>query len=262
MKSLNPSLNAVLNLIGLVLVLSVNALANILPINGYNTGQVSGFYPNSFVPAGFTFGIWGLIYFLLIGFVVCSLFRGFGKFNEAAGKSIDTISPYFQLTCVLNAGWIVVWHYLLLGTSLVVMIAFLVLLINLSIRLHPLKKQMNGFYRFWIHHPFLVYLSWIAVATIANATALFVGIGWQGAPLSAPLWSAVLIGVAIVLGLYMVVKQQEPAYGFVLAWALFGIYSNQSAASKLVGISSAVGVSLILASTFTFLLRKRSASMN
>ena len=43
-------------------VVTVNALANILPINGYNTGQISAFYPNYFVPAGFTFSIWGLIY--------------------------------------------------------------------------------------------------------------------------------------------------------------------------------------------------------
>ena len=68
MKIQNPALNAVFNVLGLILVLAVNALANILPINGYTTGQVSGFYPNYFVPAGFTFGIWGLIYFLLIGF--------------------------------------------------------------------------------------------------------------------------------------------------------------------------------------------------
>lgn len=257
MKIQNPALNAVFNVLGLILVLAVNALANILPINGYNTGQVSGFYPNYFVPAGFTFGIWGLIYFLLIGFVICSLFRGFGKFDGPSAKAIDAISPYFQLSCLLNAGWIVVWHYLMLGTSLVVMIAFLVLLVKLSIRLHPLKKEMKGFYRFWIHHPFLVYLGWIAVATIANTTALFVGIGWQGEPFTGPLWSTILIAIAIVLGVFMVVKRQEPAYGFVLAWALFGIYSGQSAASKLVGISAAIGVSLILASTFTMLLRKR-----
>ena len=35
-------------------VIAVNALANILPINGYNTGQISAFYPNTFVPAGFS----------------------------------------------------------------------------------------------------------------------------------------------------------------------------------------------------------------
>ncbi|MDD3853020.1 MAG: tryptophan-rich sensory protein, partial [Syntrophomonadaceae bacterium] len=42
----------------------VNALANILPINGVNTGQVSDSYPNLFAPTALTFAIWGLIYLL------------------------------------------------------------------------------------------------------------------------------------------------------------------------------------------------------
>jgi len=88
--------DAFLNLIGLVMVLTVNALANILPINGYNTGQVSGFYPNYFVPAGFTFAIWGIIYLLLIGFVFCSFFSAFGRFDEAGKKAIDSLSPFFS----------------------------------------------------------------------------------------------------------------------------------------------------------------------
>jgi len=59
-----------LNWIFFVSVILVNALANILPINGYNTGQVSGFYPNYFVPAGFTFSIWGIIYLLLFTYTI------------------------------------------------------------------------------------------------------------------------------------------------------------------------------------------------
>jgi len=51
-------------------VIAVNALANILPINGYNTGQISAFYPNAFVPAGFTFSIWGVIYLLLLSYTI------------------------------------------------------------------------------------------------------------------------------------------------------------------------------------------------
>ena len=45
---MKPIYAGILNLLGFVLVIAVNALANILPINGYNTGQVSAFYPNYF----------------------------------------------------------------------------------------------------------------------------------------------------------------------------------------------------------------------
>ena len=58
-------------------VIAVNALANILPINGYNTGQISAFYPNAFVPAGFTFSIWGVIYLLLLSYTIGFTFYSF-----------------------------------------------------------------------------------------------------------------------------------------------------------------------------------------
>ncbi|MEN9744766.1 MAG: hypothetical protein RL640_604, partial [Bacteroidota bacterium] len=41
---MNLKINAFLNFLGLIIVIAVNALANILPINGLNTGQISGFY--------------------------------------------------------------------------------------------------------------------------------------------------------------------------------------------------------------------------
>ena len=58
------------NLIFLLLTIFVNFLANYLPINGLNSGEVSDFYQNPFTPAGFTFSIWGLIYTLLIIFII------------------------------------------------------------------------------------------------------------------------------------------------------------------------------------------------
>ena len=43
----------------------VNFMANALPINGLNTGEVSDSFPNLFAPAGITFAIWAVIYLLL-----------------------------------------------------------------------------------------------------------------------------------------------------------------------------------------------------
>ena len=41
-----------------IVMIAVNALANILPFNHLTTGQVSDAYPNLFAPAPLTFGIW------------------------------------------------------------------------------------------------------------------------------------------------------------------------------------------------------------
>ncbi len=258
---MGSKLNALLNVAGLSLVLAVNALANILPINGYNTGQISALYPNYFVPAGFTFSIWGVIYLLLIGFVFCSLFAAFGKFNDAAKACIEKAGPYFLITCVLNAGWILAWHYLYLGISLAIMIAFLVTLLLLYIAIKPMKNQVPLFYRLWTYHAFVVYLAWICVATIANVTALLVGFGWQGEPLSPQIWSMIMILVALVLGVFMVGKQKQPAFGFVLAWAFWGIYSAQSPESRMIGFTAGPSLSFIFSLTVTILIKSKTKSL-
>ena len=239
--------NAFLNLIGLTLVITINALANILPINGLNTGQISGFYPNYFVPAGFTFGIWGVIYVLLFGFVITSFVIAFGKSDEISFKTLQKISFPFQITCLLNAGWILAWHYLQLGFSLVIMIALLVFLAKIFLSVTSQPQPSAKSIAFWLHQPFFVYLGWISVATIANFTALFVGIGWQGGLMSPVLWSIMMICIAFLLGCFFIIRYKTYAYAFVLAWAFFGIYSKQIIDSKLVGYTALFASSAILA---------------
>jgi hypothetical protein len=252
---INKKVTPFLNLLLFAGVVTVNALANILPINGYNTGQVSAFYPNFFVPAGFTFSIWGVIYLILTGFVVISFFAGFGKFDQAAGKAVQQASPWFWLTCVINASWVLVWHHLYLATSWLLMLAFLLVLIRLFLLLKPLKSEIPVFHRIWVYHAFVVYLAWISVATIANTTALLVGWGWQGGFLQPQVWSVIMISIAILLGVVMVGKRKEPAYGFVLSWAFYGIYAAQASQSRAVGITAAIGVCILLALTITILIR-------
>ena len=51
-----------MNLASVLATITVNALANIVPFNGQNTGQVSDRFQVYFVPAGYVFAIWGIIY--------------------------------------------------------------------------------------------------------------------------------------------------------------------------------------------------------
>ena len=90
------------NLIGFLLVLLLNTLANALPLNGYNTGELSDRYPNFFVPAGFTFSIWGIIYLLLIVFIVYQL-RSWWKKQDVDMSFVQTIGPWFFISCLANA---------------------------------------------------------------------------------------------------------------------------------------------------------------
>ena len=57
---------SLLVLVSVIATLVINALANILPLNGLETGQISDQFQVFFVPAGYVFSIWGLIYLGLI----------------------------------------------------------------------------------------------------------------------------------------------------------------------------------------------------
>lgn len=220
----------IINWILLAAVLTVNALANILPINGMNTGEISGMYPNYFVPAGFTFGIWSIIYLLLLSYNIAYSYYRYrpGKFPEI-NHYLETINPLFWLTCLWNAGWILAWHYLAIILSVLIMLAFLVTLITLFHKAVPLAKGFATGTTLCLFTPFVVYFSWICVATLANITALLVSLEWTGGGLNGVYWSALLIIIAILLGLYITVRYRVPAYGAVIVWALWGIRAAQGA---------------------------------
>jgi hypothetical protein len=205
------------NIVALAAVLTVNALANILPINGMNTGQISNLYPSLFTPAGFTFSIWSIIYLLLIAFAV-------GQFVIKDKPYFKELSLWFLLSCLANASWILVWHYLFTAASVVFMLILLYSLTRIFLLL-----QSNEFTKTeWvvIKLPFLFYLSWICVATIANISTLLISLNWHGGFLSEEAWTVAMIVVATLLGLFIAFTFKEPAFLLVLMWAFFGIYSR------------------------------------
>jgi len=254
----HPRLLAILNLLGWALVVAANTLANTLPINGYNTGQISAFYPNLFVPAGFTFGIWTIIYLLMTGFAITS-FRGLWHGGqEAAGRLSMAISPLFLLTCLLNAGWIIAWHYLQTGLSVVIMLAFLATLLRIYLALQPQQAGLKHDQRIFLYQFFVVYLGWISVATIANLTAWLVSLSWDGFGITPAYYSIVLIIVATTLGGYFTLGRKDPAYGLVIAWALFGIQASQGNGHPSIWWTAKTGYILLAALAGYSLLQKPS----
>lgn len=232
--------------------IAVNALANILPINGYNTGQISAFYPNKFVPAGFTFSIWGIIYMLLLAYnITITIFLTRSNLtSHPAQEYIQRVNRFYWWTCACNILWILCWHYLQVELSLLVMFQLLIILIRLfisgrkGIRMFPLWLQTL------LIAPFTVYLGWISVATIANITAYLVKINWKGGPLEPEIWSAVMITIAIVLSLFMLLRFRIAGFPLTIAWALWGIRAGQGAESELLWRISSAGVICLLVVVF------------
>jgi hypothetical protein len=244
-------------------VIAVNALANILPINGYNTGQVSAFYPNAFVPAGFTFSIWGVIYLLLFSYTIGYTYYTLKQLQyPKAFAFIERINNYFLLTCVFNMSWILAWHFLQIELSVVIMLLFLITLIQLFLTSTTMAAVLTSTQKFILQTPFIVYLGWISVATIANITALLVAYKWNGFGMTPVYWSAAMILIAIILAVFMLIKFKAVPFALVVAWALWGIYNAQGPAAPILAKLTAAGIGVLMtASLFTFINNIRKSKI-
>jgi translocator protein len=195
--------------------LLVNALANILPINNLNTGQVSALYPSLFTPAGVTFSFWSVIYFLLFGFVIFSWI----KKND---QLINAVLPWFILSCIFNITWILVWHFLYIGTSVCIMVFLLLTLIRIF---HLIEEVREGtLYMLFVTVSFTIYLAWICVATIANISAFLVAVQWNAFAISEEIWTFFMMGIATLLGIVILFRNGKLEFALVIIWALAGIF--------------------------------------
>jgi translocator protein len=228
------------NWIMLTLTLTVNGLANALPINGYDTGQISDMYPNLFVPAGFTFGIWGFIYLLLALHATYSTYilSHKNRSDNAIGSLVKRINPLFWLTCIFNTGWILAWHHLFIGLSVAIMIALFLTLLQIFriITIADREIALGYMEHISLETPFIIYFSWIAVALIANITALLVSQGFT--PANQNTWCCIMIIVAAMIGVVFSLYFRRPAYTAVIIWALIGIYSKQAVRSELIATTT------------------------
>lgn len=216
----NASIKILVTLSFLVMII-VNALANILPINNQTTGQIADAYPNLFAPAGYTFAIWGLIYLLLAAYTLYQLGLFQKGTDPARAKLLNTVGLYFTLSSLANAAWIFSWHYHLIPLSMLLMLIILLCLIVINQAIA--KTTLSPRDVFFIRIPFAVYFGWITVATIANATVLLVSIGWDGWGISEPVWTVIILFVGALIGLITMLCLKSMAYGLVLIWAYTGI---------------------------------------
>ncbi|WP_326548606.1 tryptophan-rich sensory protein [Mycolicibacterium sp. ND9-15] len=200
--------------------LVVNYLANALPINGQTTGDVTRRFEVYFVPAGYVFSIWGLIYLGVIAYsVYLSLTLRSARTDSGAARAI---APWYVLTAVANCCWLFAWHHNRFPLSMLLMVVLLVALIVIY-RIQAGRPPTSTLERWTVHIPFRVYLGWVSVATIANATITLDDAGWSGFGLSEPAWGVIMLVVAAALGLVMSLRHHDVAFALVLIWALIGI---------------------------------------
>lgn len=231
-------LRPLLVLAATALVFTLNTLANALPINGKTTGGVSDSFPVFFVPAGYVFAIWGVIYLGLLAYTLYQL-----RPAALGDATLRALAPWYVVSGLANSGWILAWHYTQFPLSLALMLVLLLSLIVIYRMLAQETQVTSG--RWWaVHLPFSIYLGWICVATIANATVVLYDAGWSGFGIAPATWGAIMVVVATVLGLLFSALRGDVAVIAVFIWALAGIAVKFSA-TPIMFYTAAAGAALL-----------------
>jgi hypothetical protein len=231
-----------LNVVVFAVTVIVNGLASSRGLNGVTTAEVSDLYFTLVTPAGYVFAIWGVIYTLLLLFVV---FQALPSQREK--PFLEQINVLFVLSGVFNIVWLFLWHYDQIVLSVALMFSLLATLIAIYTRLGIGKFSVTLKERVFVHLPFSVYLGWITVASIANVSSALVSVGWDGFGLANETWAVLVIAVAMLITLVVIVTRKDIAYSLVLVWALIGIAVNQSSYQNIVTAATASAIIIIVA---------------
>lgn len=245
----------IVNIIAFVLTVFINYLSNTGIINNTTIGEVSNGLNSLFTPAGYAFSIWGLIYLLLLGFIV---FQGRSLFTSVRDDGfIQKVGWNFALSCMANIAWVVSWLYGYTGLSC---IFIFILLISL------LKIVMDNAMELWdapitiiafLWWPFVFYSGWVTVASIANVSAYLVKIGWDGFGISEEVWSIIMIVIALIINLLVTWKRNMREFALVGAWALAAIaYANYGQHPTIVYVAGLAAMVLLGSSGFHAFLNR------
>jgi benzodiazapine receptor len=239
--------------LSVILALTVNILANALPLNGQNTGEISNRFRVYFVPAGYVFAIWGIIYIGWIAFVVYQFLP-----THQESPRLRGLGYLFALSGVFNAAWLVCWHYNQFGLSVLVMLALLGLLIASYLKLDVGRTPVGNAEKWCVDVPFSVYLGWISVATVANITSYLYFIKWTGFGIAPQTWAVIMLVVASLLGTVMTLTRRDSGYTFVLVWSFLGIAAKQADIPLVANSAWAAAALMLILAVFSIIKRRRS----
>jgi len=248
---MKDTLRQIAVIVMILVTLIVNGLANALPLNGLNTGQISDRFNVYFVPAGYVFSIWGLIY---LGLVAFAIFQALPSQRE--NPRLQATGWWISLGGLANSVWIFLWHYEQFPLTLIAMLALLGTLIVTYLRLEIGRTAVPKAETWFARVPFSIYLGWITVATVANVTSVLDYVKWDDFGLTPEVWMGIMLAAVLLITALMNFTRRDVAFALVILWALAGISVKQAAVSA-VTIPTWITFALVLLTlAAAFILRK------
>ena len=236
-------------ILAFVAMLGVNALANLLPIAGRETGDVSANYPILVTPAPFTFSIWGVIYLALAVFVV------YQALPAGRTANLNRVRQLFVLSCAFNIGWLLAWHNLLIPLSQLLMFGLLATLIGIYVHLRRNRELKEGTSRWLTRIPFSLYLGWISVATLANLGVLLYDWGLLVDATYDFSWALLALAILTLVNLWILGARGDVVFAAVAVWASVGILAADLGVSSALAVAAGVAAAVVALRAVFALLR-------
>ena len=233
----------IVNTLSLVFALVLNGLAGSGVFGGRSVGDVSAQYETLITPAGYAFAIWGLIYLLLILFVV---YQWVAWLRNREDTALKHTGLWFALGNLANGLWIVAWLNEYMGLSVVLIFLLLISLIVLTFRLRLVIWDAPVRIIAFVWWPIVFYLGWIVVASVANVSVYLVSINWQGGILSPLSWALVMIVIATAIYLLLVFTRNMREAALLGVWAFIAIAVRQGSAHPAIGYTAFAAAAVLL----------------
>lgn len=227
--------------IAFFIMIGVNILANVLPLNGYTTGDVAHLYDVLIVPAGYTFSIWSLIYIGLFIWLICFSL----KKHEISQSAFVT----FIISCIFNIAWIFAWHYLFNGIAVIIITLHFISVLTLYI-LQGHKKTTK-----WAQAPFSMYVGWLMVAAIVNILYYLVSVIHisYATQLS---YTYLALCIIIIIGISLLFFWKDWIIQAVFIWSFIGIIVKNAQDNFVLSIVTTIFAVFLIGAT-VFLLKKQ-----
>jgi len=235
--------------------LFVNYVYNARPPAGaLSNGAMSARHPTLLTPAGWAFGIWGVIF---SGLTLYAIWQALPRQRGAPLPA--ALNPPLTLAVLATTAWTLVFSYGHIVGSLLVMLTLLALLAVAYARARPLVQA--GAAPAWATFFLPLFLGWIMLATVLNVIfGLRDGLGWQWSAGASEAGAYALLAVAAGLGAALAWRAHDPLLPLPLAWGLLGTAAALRAGQPSLALAAQFAAALLGASAGVALSRRFRAA--
>jgi hypothetical protein len=198
----------------------INTISNFFPPDGVDMATLCDrLFPSvQILPANYAFAIWAPIYLGLIAFGIYQ-----AQPAQSDNSSLQRGGYLLVFACIAQCAWIYLFLARLFPLSVVAMLGILIPLIILYQRLEIGQKHVSPTDRWFIQIPISIYLGWITVATVVNASLALYSIDWDGWGIAPAIWAVIMIIVGAAIATLVTMKHHDTAYLLVIIWASIAI---------------------------------------